>query len=46
MLKKQEASQNHDLDTRQYLGVDKLLQEIQGNVNNTSKLSPKQFCLN
>ena len=37
--KTQEASQNTDLDMREFLGIDKALQSIQGELlNNTSKL--------
>ena len=36
----QEASQNTDLDMREFLGIDKALQSIQGELlNNTSKLT-------
>ena len=39
-VKTQEASQNTDLDVREFLGIDKALQSIQGElVNNTSKLT-------
>ena len=38
-VKASEASQNTDLDMREFLGVDKALQSIQGKLlNNTSKL--------
>ena len=37
-LKKPEASQNTDLDTREFIGIDKALQSIQGELlNNISK---------
>ena len=39
-VKTREASQNTDLDMREFLGIDKALQTIQGElVNNTSKLT-------
>ena len=39
-VKTQEASQNTDLDVREFLGIDKALQSIQGElVNNASKLT-------
>ena len=39
-IKMQEASQNTDLDMREFLGIDKALQSIQGELlNNTSKLT-------
>ena len=39
-VKTQEASQNTDLDMREFLGIDKALQSIQGELlNNTSKLT-------
>ena len=39
-IKTQEASQNTDLDMREFLGIDKSLQSIQGELlNNTSKLT-------
>ena len=39
-VKKREASQNPDLDMRDFLGIDKALQSIQGELlNNTSKLT-------
>ena len=39
-VKTQEALQNTDLDVREFLGIDKALQSIQGElVNNTSKLT-------
>ena len=39
-IKTREASQNTDLDIREFLGIDKALQSIQGElVNNTSKLT-------
>ena len=39
-VKTREASQNTDLDMREFLGIDKALQSIQGElVNNTSKLT-------
>ena len=39
-VKTREASQNTDLDMREYLGIDKFLQSIQGEfLNNTSKLT-------
>ena len=38
-VKTREASQNTDLDMREFLGIDKALQSTQGEiVNNTSKL--------
>ena len=39
-IKTQQASQNTDLDMREFLGIDKALQSIQGELlNNTSKLA-------
>ena len=39
-IKTREASQNTDLDMRDFLGIDKALQSIQGELlNNTSKLT-------
>ena len=39
-IKTREASQNTDLDMREFLGIDKALQTIQGELlNNTSKLT-------
>ena len=39
-VKTREALQNNDLDMREFLGIDKALQSIHGElVNNTSKLS-------
>ena len=39
-IKTQESSQSTDLDTQEFLGIDKALQSIQGElVNNTSKLT-------
>ena len=39
-VKTREASQDNDLDMREFLGIDKALQSIHGElVNNTSKLS-------
>ena len=39
-IKTREASQNTDLDMREFLGVDKSLQSIQAELlNNTSKLT-------
>ena len=39
-VKTQEASQNTDLDMREFLGIDKALQSIRGELlNNTSKLT-------
>ena len=39
-IKTREASQNTDLDMREVLGIDKALQNIQGELlNNTSKLT-------
>ena len=39
-LKTREALQNTDLDIREFLGIDKALQSIQGELlNNTSKLT-------
>ena len=45
-VKTREASQNTDLDVREFLGIDKALQNIQGELlNNTSKLTeiPKEI---
>ena len=40
IIKAREASQNNDLDMREFLGIDKALQSIQGELlNNTSKLT-------
>ena len=42
-VKTQEASQNIDLDMREFLGIDKALQSIQGELfNDTSKLTKSQ----
>ena len=39
-VKTREVSQNTDLDMREFLGIDKALQSIQGELlNNTSKLT-------
>ena len=39
-VKTREASQNNDLDMREFLGIDKALQGIQDELlNNTSKLT-------
>ena len=39
-VKTREASQNTDLDIREFLGIDRVLQNIQGELlNNTSKLT-------
>ena len=39
-IKTQESSQSTDLDMQEFLGIDKALQSIQGElVNNTSKLT-------
>ena len=39
-VKTREVSQNTDIDMREFVGIDKALQSIQGEVlNNTSKLS-------
>ena len=39
-VKTQEASQNNDLDMREFLGIDKALQSMRGELlNNTSKLT-------
>ena len=39
-VKTREASQNTDLDMREFLGIDKALQSIRGELsNNTSKLT-------
>ena len=39
-VKKRETSQNIDLDMREFLGINKVLQSIQGEfLNNTSKLT-------
>ena len=39
-VKTREASQNTDLDMREFLGIDKALRSIQGDLlNNTSKLT-------
>ena len=40
LIKTREVSQNTDIDMREFVGIDKALQSIQGEVlNNTSKLS-------
>ena len=45
-FKTREASQNIDLDMRQFLGVDKALQSIQAELlNNTSKLTEINKCI-
>ena len=39
-VKTRQASQNTDLDVREFLGIDKVLQSIQGELlNNTPKLT-------
>ena len=39
-IKTREASQNTDIDMREFLGIDRVLQSIQGELlNNTSKLT-------
>ena len=39
-IKTRQASQNTDLDTREFLGIDKALKSIQGGLlNHTSKLT-------
>ena len=44
--KTQEIPQNTDLDTREFLGINKALQTIQGKlVNNTSKLTDINECI-
>ena len=44
-VKTREASQNTDLDMREFLGIDKALQSIQGELlNNTSKLTEINKC--
>ena len=44
-IKTREAPQNTDLDTREFLGIDKALQSIQGELlNNTSKLTEINKC--
>ena len=44
--KTREASQNTDLDMREFLVIDKALQSIQGElVNNTSKLTEIDKCI-
>ena len=44
-VKTREASQNTDLAIREFLGIDKALQTIQGElVNNTSKLTEINEC--
>ena len=45
-VKKREASQNTDLEMRGFLGIDKALQSIQGELlNNTSKLTEINKCI-
>ena len=45
-VKTREASQNTDLDMREFLGTDKALQSIQGELlNNTSKLTEIDRCI-
>ena len=45
-VKTREASQNTDLDMREFLGIDKALQSIQGELlNNTSKLTEINKCI-
>ena len=45
-VKTQEASQNTDLDMREFLGIDKALQSIQGEfLNNASKLTEINKCI-
>ena len=44
--KTREASQNNDLDMREFLGIDKVLQSIPGELlNNTSKLTEINKCI-
>ena len=45
-VKTREASQNNDLDMREFLGIDKALQSMQGELlNNTSKLTEIDKCI-
>ena len=45
-VKTREASQNTDLDLREFLGIDKAIQNIQGELlNNTSKLTEIDKCI-
>ena len=45
-VKTREAPQNTDLDVREFLGIDKALQSIQGELlNNTSKLTEINKCI-
>ena len=45
-LKAREVSQNIDLDMREFLQIDKVLQSIQGELlNNTSKLTEINKCI-
>ena len=45
-IKTREASQNTDLDMREFLGIDKALQSIQDELlNNTSKLTEIDKCI-
>ena len=45
-VKTREVSQNTDLDMREFLGIDKVLQSIQGELlNNTSKLTEINKCI-
>ena len=45
-VKTREASQNNDLDMREFLGIDKALQSIQGELlNNTLKLTEIDKCI-
>ena len=45
-VKTREVSQNTDLDMRKFLGIDKVLQSIQGELlNNTSKLTEINKCI-
>ena len=44
--KTKEASKNTDLDMREFLGIDKALQSIQGEfLNNASKLTEINKCI-
>ena len=45
-VKTREVSQNTDLDMRKFLGIDKVLQSIQGELlNNVSKLTEINKCI-
>ena len=45
-VKTRETSQNTDLDMQEFLGIDKALQSIQGELlNNTSKLTEINKCI-